>query len=56
MRALSSQDNAASSSLTKESINWVLDDAYAKVIGKIEYTGRVLTSYTVNFSKINYNY
>jgi hypothetical protein len=41
MRALSSQDTAPSSSLIKGSINWAPDDAYAKVIGTVENTGRV---------------
>jgi hypothetical protein len=41
MRALSSQDTAASSSLIKGSINWAPDDAYAKVMRTVENTGRV---------------
>jgi hypothetical protein len=41
MRALSSQDSATSSSLIKGSINWAPDDAYAKVMGTAENTGRV---------------
>jgi hypothetical protein len=41
MRALSSHDTAASSSLMKGSINWAPDDAYAKVMGTVENTSRV---------------
>jgi hypothetical protein len=41
MRALSSQDTAASSSLTKGLINWAPDDDYAKVMGMVEKTGCV---------------
>jgi hypothetical protein len=41
MRALSSQDTAASSSLIKGLINWAPNDAYAKVMGSIENTGRI---------------
>jgi hypothetical protein len=41
MMALSSYDTAASSSLTKGLINWTPDDAYAKVMGMTENTGRV---------------
>jgi hypothetical protein len=39
--ALSSQDTVASSSLTNRSINWVPDNAYAKVMGTAENIGRV---------------
>ncbi|XP_059434731.1 uncharacterized protein LOC132167721 [Corylus avellana] len=41
MRALSSQDTAVNSSLTHGSINWAIDDAYAKVMENAEYTGRL---------------
>jgi hypothetical protein len=41
MMALSSQDSATSSSLTKGSINLAPDNAYAKVMGTVENTGRV---------------